>query len=46
MNDYTEPYDEKERVFPENEACDMINGLFDAIEKSMLDEVLKEKNYD
>lgn len=46
MNDFSEFIDEKERVFPENKVFDEINDLFDKIEKSLIDEVLKEKNYD
>lgn len=46
MHDYSDLYDDKERVFPEDKAFDLINGLFDNIEKSLIDEVLKEKNYD
>lgn len=46
MSDYSELKDEKERVVPEDKELDLINGFFDKIEKVLIDEVLREDNYD
>ncbi len=46
MSDYSEVKDEKERVIPEDKEFDLINGFFDKIEKVLMDEVLREDNYD